>query len=248
LDDDNIICLFYGGSIGTKTTDLFSDIDLRIVVKDEAFEQYRLNKKQRAQKWGTVLFYEDFPWASHSVAHYKGFIKVDSFYYKQKDIQPSVWLKEIDIVSDRNSFMGWIQQESRRLEYKPSFDEFDIWRSKFFAYSHEVYRGVKRGEDFYSLNCLDSMRFLLSTGWFMEAGIQPNNPGYWAKLGGDRSRLQDWQESLLNKTLCRRDGESIMLSLSIVTQEFLRIHKVLCKKFGLEEGQERVNEIFKMIL
>jgi hypothetical protein len=212
------------------------------------FEQYRLNKMQRAQNWGEVIFYEDFPWASHSVAHYKDFIKVDSFYYTQKDIQPSVWMKEIEIVCDRKEFLQQIQKDSEKLEYKPSFEEFDIWRNKFFAYSHEVYRGVKRAEFFYALSSLDSIRLLLTTGWFMEVGIQPNNPGYWAKLGGDRSRLQDWQESFLEETLCRHKEDDIKKSLSVVIPEFIRIHKVLCEKFEIEENPNKVTEIFKMIM
>lgn len=74
LSDGNIIAVFYGGSIGNQNTDLYSDIDLRIVVKDEVFEEYRVNKKQRAKKWGKVLFFEDFPWATYSIAHFDTFI------------------------------------------------------------------------------------------------------------------------------------------------------------------------------
>ncbi|WP_421385152.1 aminoglycoside 6-adenylyltransferase [Bacillus salacetis] len=248
IHDENVISVFYGGSIGSRSTDLYSDIDLRIVVRDEAFEDYRLNKRERAQHWGKVMFYEDFPWASHSVAHYENFIKVDSFYYTKKDILPSVWLKEIEVVYDRDLFMQGIQKKSQELIYEPTFAEFEIWRNKFFAYSHEVYRGVKRGEFFYAMSSLDTIRLFLTTGWFMEAGVQPNNPGYWAKLGGDRSRLKGWQESFLERTLCRNDEKSIMESMSIMVPEFRRIHKVLCEKFGIEEDRCQVNKIFSMIL
>lgn len=82
----NVLAIFYGGSIGNQNVDLYSDIDLRIVVRDEVFEEYRINKKQRANNWENVLFFEDFPWATQSIAHYNAFIKVDSFYYKNKDI------------------------------------------------------------------------------------------------------------------------------------------------------------------
>lgn len=87
VKDSNVLAVYYGGSVGSRSTDLYSDIDLRIVVKDEVFEEYRLNKKKRAKNWGEVLFFEDLPRATHSVAHYKGFIKVDSFYYKMKNIR-----------------------------------------------------------------------------------------------------------------------------------------------------------------
>jgi hypothetical protein len=86
LRDENVLAVFYGGSIGNQNTDLYSDIDLRIVVKDDVFEEYRLNKKERAKSWGKVLYFEDFPGASYSIAHYDTFIKVDTFYYRLKDI------------------------------------------------------------------------------------------------------------------------------------------------------------------
>src|SRR5690625_2291598 len=92
-NDDQVLAVYYGGSIGNRNTDLYSDIDLRIVVNDDHFEEYRINKKQRAKKWGNVLFFEDFPWSTYSIAHYDTFIKVDTFYYRMKDIQPSIWLQ-----------------------------------------------------------------------------------------------------------------------------------------------------------
>jgi hypothetical protein len=248
LNDENVLCLFYGGSIGNGNTDLYSDIDLRVVVKDEVFELYRQNKKQRAAKWGTILFYEDFPWASHSVAHFKGFIKVDSFYYVKKDIQPSVWLQNIEIVHDANGFMKETQLLSNQLTYKASIEEFDLWRNKFFANTHEVYRGVMRGEYFYALNCLDSLRLLLTNGWFMEAGLQPNNPGYWAKVEGERSRLQDWQVSLLQSWKSSREPLDIMDTLKEMVPEFLRLHHTLSRMFDIEEERQLIDEIFNMIL
>ncbi|WP_456271018.1 aminoglycoside 6-adenylyltransferase [Bacillus sp. AK031] len=248
LSDKNVLCLFYGGSIGNGNTDLYSDIDLRVVVKDDVFELYRQNKKERAAKWGSTLFYEDFPWASHSVAHFRGFIKVDSFYYIQHDIQPSVWLKNIEIVHDTDGFMKEIQLMSNQLKYEPSIEEFDLWRSKILANTHEVYRGVMRGEFFYALDCLDSLRLLMTSGWFMEAGIQPNNPGYWAKLEGGRSRLKDWQVSMLQSWMSSREPNEIIDTMKKMVPEFLRLHKELCRKFRIEDDQQQLDEIFNMVL
>ncbi|ERM15956.1 hypothetical protein [Brevibacillus laterosporus] len=93
LKDSNILSVFYRGSIGNQNTDLYSDIDLRIVVKDEFYEEYLALKKQRANNWGNVLFYEDDPLANYSVVHFSSFIKVDSFYYRAEDMQPSIWLQ-----------------------------------------------------------------------------------------------------------------------------------------------------------
>lgn len=53
--DDQVLAVYYGGSIGNQNMDTYSDIDLRVVVEDEAFEQHRLNKKQRTEKLGQSL-------------------------------------------------------------------------------------------------------------------------------------------------------------------------------------------------
>lgn len=45
LNDENVLGVFLGGSIANNNTDLYSDIDLRIVVKDDLYEKYRKIKK-----------------------------------------------------------------------------------------------------------------------------------------------------------------------------------------------------------
>ncbi|WEG14539.1 hypothetical protein PU629_09335 [Pullulanibacillus sp. KACC 23026] len=247
VSDENILAIFYGGSVGNNTTDLYSDIDLRIVVKDDAFEKYRLNKKQRARNWGPVLFYEDLPWATHSIAHYESFIKVDTFYYKPKDIQPSVWLQDIKIVRDTKSLVMNALIKSMSLSYKPSVQEVEIWRTKFFAYVHEAYRRVMRKEIYYALHCLDQIRLSMVTAWYMEAGHQPNTFGDWAKLEGSRSKLWDWQLELLEAWHCGRDPIEIMNVIKGILPEFESVHKNLCRLVGLAEDREWVEAVFNMI-
>ncbi|PUB11127.1 hypothetical protein [Paenisporosarcina sp. OV554] len=248
LSDGNVLAVFYGGSLGNQNTDLYSDIDLRVVVKDEVFEKYRLNKKQRAKNWGKVLFFEDFPWATHSIAHYDTFIKVDTFYYKVKDIQSSVWLKNIKIVHDTDGLVNDVLEKSMSLSYTPSAQEVEIWRTKFFAYVHEAYRRTMRKEFYYALNCIDNLRLSMTTAWYMEAGIQPNTFGDWAKLEGARSKLQDWQLVLLAKWLSSREPNEIQNVIKTIVPEFIKTHKSLCEKLGIDENPERVDEILDMVV
>ncbi|GAA0603364.1 hypothetical protein GCM10009001_20410 [Virgibacillus siamensis] len=248
LSDENIIAVFYGGSIGNQNTDLYSDIDLRIVVKDEVFEEYRLNKKQRAKKWGKVLFFEDFPWATYSIAHFDSFIKVDTFYFKIKDIKPSVWLQNIKIVHDTNGLVNDVLERSMSLSYKPNVEEIEIWRTKFFAYVHEAYRRTMRKEVYYALQCLDNLRMSMVTAWYMETGIQPNTFGDWAKIEGQRSKLQDWQLSLLADWHSSREPNEILNVIKSIVPEFIKVHNSLCEKYEIEENPEKVNEILDMVL
>ena len=58
LDDDDVLAAFYGGSIGNENADLYSDIDLRIVVKNGKIKAY-VSNKLTPRKWGNVLYFED---------------------------------------------------------------------------------------------------------------------------------------------------------------------------------------------
>ena len=247
-NDDQVLAVYYGGSIGNRNTDLYSDIDLRIVVNDDYFEEYRINKKQRAKKWGNVLFFEDFPWSTYSIAHYDTFIKVDTFYYRMTDIQPSIWLQNIKIVLDRTGIMKKTLQQSNALLYVPTIEEVETWRTKFFAYVHETYRRIMREEIYYSLQCVDYLRFSMVTAWYMEMGIQPNTFGDWAKIEGNRSKLKDWQLSLLKHWFSNRDPSEIMHVIKSMIPEFKRVHKSLCKQIGLDEDSKWVDQVLCKIL
>lgn len=247
-NDENVLAIFYGGSIGNEDTDLFSDIDLRIVVKDAIFEEYRLHKKERAKNWGRVLFFEDFPWANYSTAHYKGFIKVDSFYYKTIDIKPSIWLQKLKIVQDPTGLIENVLKQSNTLVYSPSYIEIEQWRTKFFAHLHEAYRRVMRNEIYYALRCIDNLRLSMITAWYMEAAIQPNTFGDWAKLEGERSKLNDSQLSLLAQWHCSREQNDLLKVMRNIVPEFTKIHKKLCDKYEIEENPELVNEILNMVM
>lgn len=248
VSDSNVLAVFYGGSIGNQNTDLYSDIDLRVVVKDEVFEEYRLNKKERAKKWGNVLFFEDFPWATYSIAHYDCFIKVDSFYYKVRELQPSVWLQNVKIVKDTAGFMSSVLEKSMKLSYVPTVEEVEIWRTKFFSYVHEAYRRVMRKEMYYALQCVDHLRLSMTTAWYMEAEIQPNTFGDWAKIEGERSKLSDYQLSLLAQWNSSRDPKEILSVMEAIVPEFIKVHKSLCEKLGMEEDRKWLDGVLDMVL
>lgn len=247
-DDPFIIAVFYGGSIGNNDSDNYSDIDLRIVVAEEEFENYRLKKRERASKWGNVLFFEDVPYSNYSTAHYDHFVKVDTFYYRLKDVLPSIWLRNIEVLFDASEMLEDVVEKSWKLKFEPTCEDVEYWRTKFFAYLHETYRRAMRGESYYALNCLDNLRFFMTTAWYMEAGVQPNALGDWAKIEGDRSELQHWQLTQLAKWSSGRDPGDIMRVVAAMMPEFKRVHASLCEKVGLAEKPEWVEEIIHKVL
>jgi Streptomycin adenylyltransferase len=246
--DKNVIAVFYGGSIGKESTDLYSDIDLRVVVRDAVFEKFRENKKKRAANWGKVLFYEDFPWTDYSIAHYDSFIKVDTFYYKKKDLQPSIWMQHLKIVYDPEGHVNSIRQQSLQLSYLPSKEEVEIWRTKFFAYVHEFYRRIMRSELSYAKQCLENVIYSMVSGWYMIAGLQPNNFGDWSKVEGKSSPLADWQHMLLSEWRYKTNEEHMLRILRNILPQFQKLHTELCEIVEITYEQKWKEEILKKVL
>ncbi|WP_430787326.1 hypothetical protein VBD025_16155 [Virgibacillus flavescens] len=249
LHDDHVLALFYGGSIGNENTDCYSDIDLRVVIKSEKIKEYISEKKIRPLTWGKVLYFEDAnPLSNYTVAHYDSFVKVDTFYYKLDDLQPSVWLENSKIKKDTTGMIAEILGKSKTLTYETTLAEFELWRTKFFAYLHEAYRRTRRGEYYYALNCVDSMRLSMCTAWCMEAGVQPNAFGDWAKYEGARSGFEPWQKSLLEDWECVRDPVEIMNVMRSIVPAFRNVHESLCNNLGVEVDSEWVDEIINKVM
>ncbi|MCJ0930534.1 hypothetical protein MST22_05145 [Virgibacillus halodenitrificans] len=249
LNDDNVMALFYGGSIGNENTDEYSDIDLRVVVKPEKIKEYVVNKRNRAQEWGNVLYFEEVnPLSVYTVAHYDCFIKVDAFYYIPSDIHPSLWLQNIKIIKDTDKMMAKILDNSMLLTYELSLDGLELWRTKFFAHFHEAYRRVMRKEYFYAMKCIDNLRLSMIAGWYMEIGVQPNTFGDWARYEGEKSNLEEWQQSLLKSCDCRREPVEILNVMKRIAHEFKKVHHSLCYKLNIDENPEWLAKIINMVI
>ncbi|MFC7750304.1 hypothetical protein ACFQWB_10235 [Paenibacillus thermoaerophilus] len=241
--------IFLGGSIACDNEDLFSDIDLRIVVSEDQFDEYVRNKQRLASEFDEVLFFEEMnPLASYTIAHYANFIKVDLFIYTFLRLQPSIWLKGIKIVFDPSGRLQDLLNSSEKLTYQVSKEEAEQWRGKVFAYIHEVYRRVLREEYYYALTSINYLRSFIVNGWNMESDRHSNAAWDWSKIEGARSQLEPWQLSLLSSWMCGRDQEEIMKTLYSMIPEIRRLHGVLCEKTGLEQNQEKFDRILNLVL
>ncbi|KMJ58409.1 hypothetical protein AB685_10985 [Bacillus sp. LL01] len=249
VQDPNILAFFYGGSLAKGNEDLYSDLDLRVIVEDAVYEDYRLNKKERAKNWGDVLYYEDFAWATYSIAHYRSFIKVDTFYYRKSDIQPSAYLKHLLIEHDPTGIVHQLKDQSLSLEYLFSEGEFEVWQGKFFAYLHEVYRRVKRGEFNYAFQMINSLSYSIVIGWYVEMGEVPNSFGDWSKVEGPRSPLRKEQLYMLAEwDVVKRDGVGLLEIAKCQVKEFIRVHRVLADRIGVPVYEKQVKEIIRLVL
>lgn len=241
--------IFIGGSIAKNNEDLFSDIDLRIVVSEDQFDDYIRNKQDLALDFGEVLFFEDMNMKSpFTIAHYSNFIKMDLFIYTYAQLKPSLWLKEIKILLDPYGQLQEILNQSNEMAYIVSKEEVEIWRGKVFAYIHEVYRRVFREEYYYALVCLNHLRSFIVSAWNMEVNRHSNDHWDWSKIEGARSSLEEWQLSLLSSWMSGRDQEEIMKTLNSMVPEIRRLHDTLCDKTGVDRNSRRLDQVLNLVM
>lgn len=241
--------IFLGGSLAKGNEDLFSDIDLRVVVSEDQYADFVQSKQQVASQSGDVLFFEDMnPKAPFTIAHYTNFIKVDLFIYTFATLHSSVWLQGIKVIFDETGRLHELLEQSNQIVYRLAKEEVERWRGKTFSYIHEVYRRVLRNEMYYALTMINNLRSFIVNGWNMEAGRHSNDAWDWSKIEGERSQLESWQLSLLSGWMCGRKPEEIMKTLHSMIPEFRRLHLVLCEKTGIDYDQDRFDRIVNMVL
>ncbi|MEO0373900.1 MAG: nucleotidyltransferase domain-containing protein, partial [Cyanobacteria bacterium P01_A01_bin.17] len=90
---DGVEALYLQGSVADGSADEFSDIDLRVVVQPDFYEQVISDRFLAPQSWGEWVYNEwtDRGWVC--VSHFKPFNKVDVLYFLPEKLQPSPWFR-----------------------------------------------------------------------------------------------------------------------------------------------------------
>lgn len=246
--DSRVRAAFVGGSLGAGDEDLYSDIDLRIVVDAEDADDFVANKTVRPQRWGAVLFYEDLgPRVAHTVAHFEGFIKVDCFYYRVADLAPSLAWQSIRILHDPDGLVDAVHRRSQSLAYALSVADVERWRYKVLASAHEVYRRCRRGELSYARKMLIGLAGYAMAGWHMEAGRWPDLWADWAKAEGPRSVLTSWQQDLLRAWHPPWSGPTMLDLMATMEPELARLNDQLSELTGCDPDHRVWQQAWDMV-
>ena len=155
-----LLALYIQGSVAEDSADEFSDLDFRVVVKPEVYQQYILERFDAPKQRGEWLYNE---WADRSwvcVSHFQPFNKVDLLYFKPDQIQPSAWfLLPTQILYDSSNLIQQVIYASQKQEFDLlTTEEVERLMSKGLAYSEEIYRRIMRGELFYAQSQLNYLR------------------------------------------------------------------------------------------
>lgn len=249
-NDADVLAIYLGGSLAKGNFDYYSDIDLHIIVTPEKKIDFIQEKRNRPKRWGEVLYYEDTsPRRPVIVVHYDCFVKVDTWYHEPNEIQKSLWMQGLKALHDPRDLLKEVIEQSNLLEYNLSADEVELWRGKIFAYIHEAYRSLMRDECYDAMSYLDKFRWMIARGWYMEKGIRVDSAwGVWSKLEGKRSDLEDWQLSMLYTWHSSLEPNDTMKTISSMIPEFMRLHRTLCQKTGLNENKEWCKKVIGLVV
>lgn len=196
INDSAITGVYLGGSLAEGKEDAYSDIDLRVVVKQDSNKKLKIT--ELIENRDDILFIESF-YNSYAVVHFFNFIKLDLFVYYQSELEPSIWLKNIKILKDNTGYLEEIKTESKLISYRPSQQEFELIINKYLAHLHETYRRYQRSEYNYLHHSCLTMKHCLASLYYIEKGEVPNSLGDWSKYEGDRSKLTDVEQHLLQE-------------------------------------------------
>ena len=87
----DVVGLFLAGSLAVGTSDAYSDIDLRVVVKPDRHAWFVDHRREITVSWPDFLFNEWRPGTIHCVSHFRSFVKIDIFYFSEAGLEPSPW-------------------------------------------------------------------------------------------------------------------------------------------------------------
>jgi hypothetical protein len=108
-----------GGSLAHGTADFYSDVDLYVVVQDEAFGEIFAERGVTVEAVGSPLFAFDVdPMPGGSTDHiviYKGPVKFDLMYLKKSDLKPDPKWASCTVLKDASGRVGAVVARSEGL-------------------------------------------------------------------------------------------------------------------------------------
>lgn len=213
--NEKILGGFYGGSIARNDSDIYSDIDLRILI-DKNLSKYKI-LLELINLFDDKLIIESQT-NEFAVLHLKSLLKIDIFIFYPEDLTPNIWLSNIRIIEDRTGFLKYVKYHSKGA-VKVTPERITFACSKFLAYLIESHKRQKRNEMYYVDYLINMMANILCHLWYLKSGEEPNSIGDWSKYEGNRSKLKVNELKILNSIM----SKSYVEQREILNKEFLKV-------------------------
>ncbi len=164
-NDAGIVGLVAGGSLAHGAADFYSDVDLYMVVRDEAFDEIFAERSVTAEAVGSPLFGFDVePVPGGSTDHiviYEGPVKFDFMYLKESDLKPAPKWAGCIVLKDASGRVGAIVARSEGLAPpQPTSEDLLDLNQKFWTWCWYVFGKIVRGELWEALDGIHGIRSL----------------------------------------------------------------------------------------
>jgi len=217
--DVDVEGVFLGGSLPAGTADVYSDIDLRVVVKPEKHRWFVEHRREIPTNWPDFLFNEWRPGTVHCVSHFRFFVKIDIFYLSEADLEPSPWYTlPIRILFDPRGVVERLLTRSVGLRFEVEEDDLDYSISKGIAAAHEAFRRMQRDELIFAETLLDELRFhiIQADDWLFDRTPRTQLFSKYDQRGSGEV------VAVLRQSFCVCDRPAVLVSLRTLSQLYRR--------------------------
>jgi len=164
-DDVRVVGLVVGGSLAHGAADFYSDVDLYVVVRDEAFDEIFAERDAIVGAVGSPLLGFDVdPIPGGSTDHiviYEGPVKFDFMYLKESDLKPDPKWVGCAVLKGATDHVGDVVAHSEGLEPpQPTTEDLLDLNQRFWIWCWYVFGKIVRGELWEALDGLHSIRSL----------------------------------------------------------------------------------------
>ena len=232
-DDARVMGLVVGGSLAHGVADLYSDVDLYVVVRDEAFDEVFAYRDALVEAVGSPLFGFDVdPMPGGSTDHivvYEGPVKFDLMYLKESDLEPAPkWIGCV-VLKDATGHVGEVVAHSEGLAPpRPTSEELLNLNQEFWIRCWYVFGKIERGELWEALDGLHSIRSLALLP-MMDWAAERLHEGY-RRL---ESKTDARAASRLMATVAAVEPEALYAALEAEIELFRRLRAVLFERYEL---------------
>jgi hypothetical protein len=159
---DGVDAIYLSGSLAEKVEDQHSDIDLRVIVADGAYESVLALREHLPTTWGPFLFHETVN-SNLTVSYYESLTKADVFYFTSSAVVPSPWFNiGTHVLLDRSGRLRDAISGSQDLVFVAAPGEIATHLQKCLAGLIEGAKRVQRDEPIYASRlCAEAVHHLL---------------------------------------------------------------------------------------
>ncbi len=232
-DDDRVDGLVLGGSLALGGADFYSDVDLYVIVHDEAFEPVFTERDAAARAVGSPLFCftaEPVPGGSRDfIVTYPGPVKLDLMYYRESELEPDPkWEDRPVLKDDSGSVSAVVSRSGGAGPDRPAPEALVELEHKFWTWCWYVFGKVSRGELWEALDGMHTVRSQVLLPLLDWAAERPRE-GY-RRL---ERKLDPRMSSLLAATVASLQPETLYAALQAEIALFRELRTVVFDRYGL---------------